>query len=276
MYMYNRLKGLKTTDYEHPGEKLAMAVLRKIPLFDLVFAKYMDMTIKADLLAECAGNNFRITEKTNPRIFRLYQTALARLDMPREYPLYSELGYEYNAYAAGARENFIVIRSSCISDYSDGEMLQLLGHEIGHIKSGHVLYHGLARSLNAILASLGGVAGGAAIGLQYAIMDWGRKAEYTADRAGLIASGDLKSTVNQAMTLLGQSDRIDYIDFSLDEILKQAEEFETGNADVVGKLLYANYTLMASHPWSILRIKQLYEWEKSGDYEAVVRKYSGG
>lgn len=274
--MYERLKGLKTTDYEHPGEKLAMAALRKVPLLDLVFAKYMDMTMKTDLLAECAGNNFRITDKTNPRIYRLYQTALARLDMPREYPLFSELGYEYNAYAAGAKENFIVIRSSCISDYSDGEMLQVLGHEIGHIKSGHVLYQGIARNLNAILASLGGVAQGAAVGLQYAIMDWGRKAEYTADRAGLIASADLRSTVDQRMTLLGQSDRIDYIDFSLDEVLKQAEEFEEGNADVVGKLLYVNYTLTESHPWSILRIKQLYEWEQSGGYEEVVSKYSGG
>lgn len=274
--MYERLKGLKTTDYEHPGEKLAMAALRRIPLLDLVFAKYLDMTIKTDLWADCAGNNFRITEKTNPRIYRLYRTALARLDMPREYPLYSELGYGYNAYAAGAKENFIVIRSSCISDYSDGEMLQLLGHEIGHIKSGHVVYQGLARSLNAILASLGGVAQGAAVGLQYAIMDWGRKAEYTADRAGLLASGDLKATADQAMTLLGQSDRIDYIDFSLDEVLKQAEEFKEENTDVVGKLLYANYTLTASHPWSILRIKQLYEWEQSGGYEAVVNKYSGG
>lgn len=272
--MYDRLKGLKVTDYEHPGEKTAMAALRRIPLLDLVVAKYMDMSMKVDLRAECAGNNFRITEKTNPRVYRLYQLALARLDMPEEYPLYSELGYQYNAYAAGARENFIVVNSSCISDYSDGEMLQLLGHEIGHIKSGHVLYQNLACSLNSVLASFGGLAEGAAAGLQFAIMDWRRKAEYTADRAGLIASGDPESTISQTMKLLGQSDRIGYIDFSLEKVLKQAEDFELGNADLVGKLLYANFTLTATHPWSILRLRQLYEWEQSGGFEAVVKKYA--
>lgn len=272
--MYDRLKGLKAEDYEHPGEKMAMAALRRLPLLDLVVAKYIDMSTKADLWSECAGNNFRITEETNPRIYRLYKLALARLDMPKEYPLYSELGYQYNAYSAGARDNFIVVNSSCISDYSDGEMLQILGHEIGHIKSGHVLYKNLAYNLNSILASFGGLAEGAAAGLQFAIMDWGRKAEYTADRAGLIASGDLQATVNQTMKLLGQSDRIGYIDFSLEEVLKQAEDFELGNADLVGKLLYTNFTLTATHPWSILRLKQLCEWEKSGGFDEVVKKYA--
>lgn len=273
--MYERLKGLKAEDYEHPGEKLSMAALRKIPLLDLVVAKYMDMSIKMDLAADCAGNNFRITPKTNPRIYKLYQLALERLDMEKEYPLYCELGYDYNAFAAGARENFIVIRSSCVSDYSDGEMLQLLGHEIGHIKSGHVLYHSIAYSLNGILASFGGIAQSAAVGLQYAIMDWSRKAEYTADRAGLIASADYDATMSQTMKLLGHSDHISCIDFSIDEVLKQAEDFEMETSDLIGKLLYANFTLMATHPWSILRLKQLYEWKNSGEYDAVVRAHSG-
>lgn len=272
--MYERLSGLKVTDYEHPGEKVSMAALRKIPLLDLVVGKYMDMMIQSDLRAECVGSNFRITPQTNPRIYKLYQLALSRLDMPKEYPLYSTLGYDYNAFAAGAKDNFIVVHSSCISDYSDGEMLQLLGHEIGHIKSGHVLYHNIAHSLNAILASFGGLAQGAAVGLQYAIMDWSRKAEYTADRAGLIAAADFDSTISQTMKLLGQSDHIGYIDCSLDKVLKQVDDFEMETSDLIGKLLYANFTLTATHPWSILRIKQLYDWYQSGAYEAVVGKYN--
>lgn len=272
--MYNKLDGLKVTDYEHPGEKASMAALRKIPLLDLVMAKYMDMMIQSDLRAECVGSNFRITPQTNPRIYKLYQLALSRLDMPKEYPLYSTLGYDYNAFAAGAKDNFIVVHSSCISDYSDGEMLQLLGHEIGHIKSGHVLYHNIAYSLNSILASFGGLAQGAAVGLQYAIMDWSRKAEYTADRAGLIAAADFDSAISQTMKMLGHSDHIDYIDFSLEKVLKQVDDFEVETSDMIGKLLYANFTLTATHPWSILRLKQLYEWYESGEYGAVVGKYN--
>ena len=130
-------------------------------------------------------------------------------------------------------------------------------------------------SLIGSAATFGGIAQSAAVGLQYAIMDWSRKAEYTADRAGLIASADYDATMSQTMKLLGHSDHISCIDFSIDEVLKQAEDFEMETSDLIGKLLYANFTLMATHPWSILRLKQLYEWKKSGEYDAVVRAHSG-
>lgn len=169
------------------------------------------MHISLNLKSECAGNNFRITEKTNPRIYKLYQTALRRLDISDDIPLYSTLDYDYNAYATGARDNFIVVHSSCINDFSDGEMLQLLGHELGHIKSGHVLYHGLANTLNSILASFGGIAQNVSTGIQYALMEFNRNAEYTADRAGLIAAGELDAAASQTMKLLGHSDKIDDI-----------------------------------------------------------------
>ena len=271
---YGRLTGLLPEDFEHPGEKAAMAVMRKIPLLDVAVAKYIDIQTKMTSYADAAGNYFRITEKTNPRIYGLYKLALERLDMPKEYPLFCKLGFDYNAAAIGADEPFIVIHSSTVANYTDGEMLNLLGHELGHIKCGHVKYYGLANSLNSILGSLGGIASSAAAGLQYAIMDWYRKAEYSADRAGLIATGDIGAVLNENMNILGRSDSIDFIDFSLDEVMKQAEDFDVETSDVVGKILYVAFTTKASHPWSILRIKQIKEWYDSGEYSALIDKFS--
>lgn len=271
---YGRLAGLRPEDFEHPGEKAAMSVLRKIPLLDVVMAKYVDMQVQMTSYAEASGNYFRITEKTNPRIYGLYRLALERLDMPKEYPLFCKQSYDYNAMAVGADEPFILLHSSTVANLSDGEMLTLLGHEIGHIKCGHVKYYGLANNINSILARIGGLATSAAVGLQYAIQDWQRKAEYSADRAGLIASGDVNAVISYRMNTLGRSKNIKDVDFSVDQVMKQAEDFDIGTSDIIGKLLYVSYTMKSTHPWSILRIKQIKEWYVSGEYSALIEKYS--
>lgn len=270
---YNALHGLKAQDFEHPGEKAAMAVLRKIPLLDVVMAKYMDMQLQLSLFAEACGNYFRITEKTNPRVYSIYKLALARLDMPKEYPLFSTLGYDYNAFTSGVNEPFVVIQSSLISNCTDDELLFMIGHELGHIKCGHLLYYSLASNINSVLAGFGGIATTAAVGLQYAIMDWNRKAEYSADRAGMIAAGNIAGAIGGTMKLLGHSPDIPDIDFAVDKVLKQVNDFEMDTADLVGKLLYVSYTAQASHPWSVLRLKQITDWYQSGAYDKVVEKF---
>lgn len=270
---YDALHGLKAQDFEHSGERSAMAVLRKIPLLDIVMAKYLDMQYQLSLFAEACGNYFRVTEKTNPRIYSLYKLALARLDMPEEYPLFCTLGYDYNAFTSGIKEPFIVIHSSLVSNCTDAELLFMIGHELGHIKCEHLLYYSLALNINSILAGLGGIATTAAVGLQYAILDWNRKAEYSADRAGMIAAGNIQGATGGTMKLLGHSSNIPDIDFSVNEVLKQVEDFEMETVDLVGKLLYVSYTAQATHPWSILRLKQITDWYQSGEYEQIISKY---
>ncbi len=270
---YKALYGLNPEDYQHPGEKIAMAALKKIPLLDIVIEKVLDAQVQMDIYAKTVGNCYRITEKTNPRIYGLYKLALARLGVKEEYPLFSKRDFEYNASAIGVKKAFIVINSSVIENYSDIEFLSLIGHEIGHIKSGHVLYHNMASSLNSILGSLGGVAEAASVALEYALMEWHRNSEYTADRAGLIAATDISAVNTGMMKLLGQSDDIPDIDFSIDKVMKQATDFETDTAGAIGKILYIRYTAIATHPWSILRLKHINEWYNSGEYEKVVNMY---
>lgn len=274
MVTYDSLYGLKPEDYQHPGEKIAMAALKKIPLLDSVMASFLDAQIQMDLYAQTVGSCYRITEKTNPRVYKLYKLALARLGIEEEYPLFCQLSYEYNACATGVNKPFIILNSSVIADYSDGELLNVIGHELGHIKSNHVLYHNIAHSLNSILASFEGVAQAASVALEYALLEWRRNSEYTADRAGLIAAGNIVDVSSETMKMLGQSDKIPDIDFSTEKVLKQADDFEMDSSDIIGKILYINYTMQATHPWSILRLKHINEWYSSGEYEKVVSRYA--
>lgn len=271
---YDSLVGLKPEEYQHPGEKVAMKVLKSIPLADTLSGKYVEMMVKLNDYPQAVGNYYRITEKTNPRIYNLYKIALKRLDVHEEYPLFSKMDYYYNACAIGGASPLIVLNSSIISNFTDAELLHTIGHEIGHIKSGHVIYSIIATQLNSMLAGTGNVGAIFSEGISYAIMEWLRNAEYTADRAGLIASGgDFDSFVSEKIKYLGYSKDTKDIDFSLESILAQAEDFNLEISDPIGKMLFVTKTARQTHPWTILRIKQMHDWYTSGDFEKVIKNH---
>lgn len=271
---YQALKGLKIEHYQHPGEDVAMDTMRKIPLLDVVFKQFKDVQDQILKNAETAGNNFRITEKTNPRIYNLYKLAMSRLDIQEEYPLYVELNYDFQAYAYGAKYHYIVLSSSIVSTLTDEELLFVIGHELGHIKSEHVVYQGLADTINSLVAGMGTVAAAVSVGVHYSLLEWIRNAEYTCDRAGMIAAGSPEAAYKFIIRLLGKSGENPYINFDVNEVLKQAADFKDASSDLIGKILYVTYTANQNHPWSILRLKQLKDWYDSGEYDRLVAQFS--
>lgn len=272
MINYNE-NGLKSSDYEHSADRIALAALRKIPLLDKVMTAFMDFSTKSSIYAEASGDYYRVTENTCPRVYNLYQTALKRLNMDREPELFIRFSYDYNASAVGAKENFILINSSCVENFNDEELLMDLGHELGHIKSGHMLYYGLAQSINAIMGKFGGISALLSTGLGYALMDWQRKSEYTADRAGMVAAMNYDQVQSNMIKYMGHGSAKD-VDFSIDNVIEQYKDFDLAKESAIGKLLYAVLTLETSHPWNVLRIKELSDWNKNGGYADLVNKYN--
>ncbi|MCD7957506.1 MAG: M48 family metallopeptidase [Lachnospiraceae bacterium] len=275
MMEYGRLTGLKPEEFQHPGEVYYMKALKSIPLLDKIISEVMQAGSEWQDKSDTTGNNCRITDRTNPRVYRLYQKALERLDMPKEYPLYSKLEYEYNAMTVGTKNPFIFIHTSCLDDYTDGEILRTLGHELGHIKCQHVLYHSVASSLNAIAASLGIIGTGVMQTIGLALANWTRCSEFTADRAGLIACGEVDSCQICFRRAMGGSTDIKGMNYSMDKVLAQADDFDMETADIIGKLLYAGYTMSARHPWTVQRLRQINDWYQSGEYEEIVRRHVG-
>ena len=269
MINYNS-NGLKASDYEYSGDREALNVLKKIPIIDRLMAAYMDFVIKSGMFIKVKQNCFRVTPATYPSLYNLYQTCLDRLNMDKEPQLYIDLNYEYNAYATGVDSPFIVLHSSLVNVCSDGELLSLMGHELGHINSGHVLYQNLANNLLAMLTSyLKGLAPLVSTGTMFALMDWQRKAEYTADRAGMIASGGLQPSTDLLARLMGRGTGENYVDFSNENLLEQYEDFDLSKDGVIGKLIYVSQSAFQSHPWTINRVKKLTEWEQTENYRAI-------
>lgn len=271
---YASLSGLRPEDYMYPGEDSAFAALKKIPVLDQIAAAYLKYLTQIFTLPEVQGDCFRITKETCPAVYGIYQKALSRLDMEEEYPLFAKAAFDYNAYTTGGSKPYIVIHSSILKNMSEEELLFLLGHELGHIKSGHLIYYMIALQLNTIAANIP-VAGSAvfATGIHYALMNWQRMQEFTADRAGVLASGSVESGISCMGKLLGVSEKIPYVKFSIDDLKRQNDTFEECNEDIISKMFCAIQIMGSTHPWTVSRIKEMDEWGRSGEYGRLLKRY---
>jgi len=173
-----------------------------------------------------------------------------------------------NAFAVGMDNPFIVLNSGLVECLDDEELTEVLGHELGHIMSGHMLYRTLFIILQKISKSLVQfpVPNWIFSGVYYALQEWSRKSELSADRAGLLATQNPDISLRVAMKLAGGNfEQMDVAAF-----LEQAEEYNKNDnaGDTVFKFLNI---IGQSHPFASTRALEIVNWVRSGDYDATLQ-----
>jgi Zn-dependent protease with chaperone function len=144
----------------------------------------------------------------------------------------------------------IVIDRRLIKTMTQDELRALLGHEMGHVKSRHLLFHSLANTLAqgvGISASLMGI-GIVTTATRLALTAWQRESEFTADRAALISSGNPNHVASMFAVLLHIRHMPMPDSSSLLEDLSR---------------------LFQSHPNHASRIKAVLEFSKSQKYKTI-------
>jgi hypothetical protein len=99
---------------------------------------------------------------------------------------------QVNAAVFGQDDSPVLMITAGALRLNDAETLALIGHELGHVKSKHMLYHTLAESLGKgtqLLASFAG-AGLVSLPIQMLLLAWHRESEVSADRAALLVVDD--------------------------------------------------------------------------------------
>ena len=253
--------------WEHPADRAALAALRKIPVFDDVLRKLFGFFGEKPIRLAFIASSVRVSERQFPRVSGLYQDVLRTLDAPKQYPLFVSQTPIVNAGAYGMDEPFIILNSGTVKLLDDDQLSYVMGHELGHILSDHVLY----RTMTAILirlASMGfPIVGLAARAILVALLEWSRKSELSSDRAGLLSVQNPQRVMATMLKMAGGGDDDE---MSLDEFITQAEEYrESGDvADQVFKVL----NLMGdSHPFYVLRLAEIRSWIEGGEYDRIVR-----
>ncbi|MEV6299783.1 M48 family metallopeptidase [Actinoplanes sp. NPDC051861] len=262
------LTGISSRAWEHPADRGALSALRELRGFDDVVKTFFGMWNERGFRLQFLAGSIRVDHRQYPRVYQRFTEAAATLDVAELPELYVSQNPVINGQAIGLDRPFIVITTAAVEKLDDDELRAMLGHEIGHVRSGHAVYKTIMIILTNWATSLSWVPVGA-IALRAiiaAMLEWWRKAELSADRAGLLAGQDPAASLRLLMKLAGGGD-LSQIDTAA--FLEQAAEFE-GGGDLRDSLHKIGMIAWSTHPVPVARAAELRKWIDSGDYARIL------
>ncbi len=270
-----KLKNISHEAFQADTDKMALQALKKVPLLPIAVKKFYE--IGADRWLYCY--NMATSVRCGPKQFKSLDKCLDEcckvLDMPKP-ELYVTSNPFPNAWTGGVERPYITIRNSIIDSLDDEQMYHLMGHELGHIKCGHVLYKTVGSIMSVILELIArrtlGLGDAAQIALIAAYMEWSRQAEISADRAGLLCSQDFMTSASANLALTHGDSRLTN-EASVEAFMDQARAYQDMDAsDALGKLLiYYLHGMNSTHPMPVHRMQELDKWYQNGDYDRIMK-----
>jgi Zn-dependent protease with chaperone function len=262
------LTQISSRAWEHAADRAALNALRTIPGFDEVVKKIYGFFGERGVRLLFQANAVRVGPNQFARVHAAFTDVCATMDWEPRPGLFVSQTPMVNAGAFGMDRPFIVLNSGALNLLDDEELRTILGHELGHVMSGHALY----RTILFIILEFGFrnlpfLAGIALLPIQFALLEWYRKSELSSDRAGLLASQDPVASMQMFMKLAGGGT---IEEMNLDAFMAQAKEYEDGGdaMDVIYKVLN---TLGMTHPFHTLRAAELQRWIGTGEYDRIMR-----
>lgn len=262
------LTGIAPVSWEHPADRAALQGLRAVPGFDTAVRKILAFIGgEQGVRLIFQANAVKVGPKQFPRLHSMLAEVKTTLDWEKDVELYVSQTPIANAMAVGFDEPFIVIHSGTMSLLNDDEQRVVLAHELGHVMSGHALYHTILYLILLFgFANLPFLAGIALLPIRFALMEWYRKSELSSDRAGLLACQSREDSLRLNMKFAGGGETSA---MDLDVYMEQAKEYAEGGGplDTIYKILN---TLDLDHPFSSIRAAELQKWIDEGEYDKIV------
>lgn len=260
-----KLIGLKPSDYEHPLDKKALDTLKSNVLLRKAMTELVHYGVERVQRIQYTGSCLKISDKNYPEMHQLLSDTCETLGLDKVPDFYMQWEYALNAMTTGEKQPLIIAYSGLFDLLTEKEIQYILGHEVGHILSHHVLYHMIVEgslSITGMASFLGGA-------LELPLFYWYRMSELTGDRAGLLACQDFKTAISAMIKMAGlpksQYDRID-----IDAFLEQAREFRESYTGMVDETIKFLSIAQSTHPWLVLRAAELLEWVESGEYDRIL------
>ena len=150
------------------------------------------------------------------------------------------------------------------------EIQAVLGHELGHLKCEHGVYLTLGNLIILAAGQISAWGGIIAQSLQSKILEWLRCAEFSCDRAALLATQNPQVVVSALMKLAGGSPTISPL-LNVDAFLAQARAYNEFSNTELGEVLRELQTAQLTHPLPVLRAKEIDRWASSRKYQDILQ-----
>ena len=266
----SQLIGLKADNFRHPLDKEATQALKQIPGLDMMVRNLLGPLAEQVFYVENIASSVLVSDKQLPHLNELLLEACKILDI--EPPqLYIKQHPAPNAYtfAMRGKQPFVVLHTSLIDMLTPEETQAVIAHELGHLKCDHSVYLTPVNILILAATALPNVGAVLAQAIQAQLLEWVRCAEFTCDRAALLATQDPKVVMSVLMKLAGGSPTI-APQLNLDAFIEQARAYDDISKNELGEMVKTARTAQLTHPVPVLRAREIDRWASSKDYEKLL------
>jgi Zn-dependent protease with chaperone function len=263
-----RLTGISSRAYEHPADRSALVALRKLSGFDVLLRKLFGLFNERAFRLTYLAGSVRVSERQFPHIYSLVRDGSYILDLPDVPECYVVQSPLVNAMALGRDRPFIVMTTGLVNLHDQEELRWVVGHELGHILSGHAVYRTMLLWLIQLAARIAWMPIGY-IGLRgiiWGLEEWFRKSELSCDRAGLLAGQDVDAARRALMKLAGGPQ---LSELNPDAFREQAHEYDAV-PDLRDSILKILQLQGNTHPFTVVRFAELDRWAVNGEYERIL------
>ncbi|MCQ2076323.1 MAG: M48 family metallopeptidase [Bacteroidaceae bacterium] len=272
--MTNFLIDLKSSEYEHNLDKRVLEKLNGMLGFQNAVNAFVNWTYVKWQMIGLKGGHFQVTEESCPEVYKIVEDVQKVLGVSHLPNIYTKWEYAINAYTTGLNDDsLMVLNTGAIDLLTDEELKFVVGHEFGHIKSKHVVFHTMAEMFDVAMSMLP-VIGNLAEPAKYWLLYWQRMSEFTADRAGLLACQNIDVALNAIIKMAGLPLKM-FGQNMRDSFLKQAKSFSIDLTSLSDKAIKTVCIATSTHPWTVMRAAELIKWYESGEYQTLLDKHTG-
>ena len=267
------LTGLKADSFRHPLDLEATKTLKQIPGLDMMVRNLLGPMAEQIFYVENIASSILVGEKQLPDLHKLLLEACQILDIDAPQ-LYVRQHPAPNAYtfAMRGKQPFVVIHTSLIEILTPEEIQAVIAHELGHLKCDHSVYLTPVNLLILAAAIVPNVGAVLAQAIQSQLLAWVRCAEFSCDRAALLATQNPKVVMSVLMKLAGGSPSLSS-QLNLDAFIDQARAYDDISKTELGEMVKSARTAELSHPVPVLRSREIDRWASSQDYQKLLQNH---
>ena len=267
------LIGLKADSFRHPLDLQATTSLKQIPGLDMMVRNWLGPVAEQVFYVENIASSVLVGEKQLPDLYRLLLEACKILDIDPPQ-LYIRQHPAPNAYtfAMRGKQPFIVLHTSLVELLTPQEIQAVIAHELGHLKCDHSVYLTPVNLLVLAAAIVPNVGTFIAQAIQTQLLEWVRCAEFTCDRAALLATQDPKVVMSVLMKLAGGSPTL-APQLNLEAFVAQARAYDDISKTEMGEMVKATRTSQLTHPVPVLRAREIDRWSSSQEYQSLLQNH---
>lgn len=271
MQKYNKLNlRVDPAVFQHPADKAASDLVRNSDPFQKALSFISDNSMETVMYSINRSTFAEVTKEVSPTIDAMLREAEQMFNTTCNLSIFLERKYEMSALLSGIKRPYLIISTEFMREMDEDMLWGLIASEVAGVKNGF--------STIKFVESLCNMAGGLiplAISAPLRLMftNWHKYAEFSFDRANLLATGNMNVTMQTI--LLGETpvDALKQIDFTDPDntYMRQCREFLGNNGAIIDKIRDAK-SIVGNGLFYATRYIELYKFYQS-DFHEIIEEY---